>query len=170
MDTIIGLASSGLFGGLLGGLFRLAPEVLKFFNGKSERVHELEMQRIQIERDKALHEQGLQKLQVESQIVLDKGGLDALLGAVQAQATPTGIKWVDALSSSFRPVASYWYLALYSGIKTVTLAVGIIVAWDNMGAVVATLQDAWTPNDAALFAGIMNFWFLDRVIRKNNGT
>ena len=37
-----------LLGGLLGGVFRLAPEVLKWFDRKSERGHELAMQ------DKAL--------------------------------------------------------------------------------------------------------------------
>jgi len=30
-----------LFGGLLGGLFRLAPEILKFLDRKSERKHEI---------------------------------------------------------------------------------------------------------------------------------
>jgi len=37
-----------LLGGLLGGVFRLAPEVLRWFDRKAERDHELAMQ------DKAL--------------------------------------------------------------------------------------------------------------------
>ena len=37
-----------LLGGLLGGAFRLAPEILKWFDRKGERGHELAMQ------DKAL--------------------------------------------------------------------------------------------------------------------
>ena len=32
-----------IFGGLLGGLFRLAPEVLKWLDRKDERAHELSM-------------------------------------------------------------------------------------------------------------------------------
>ena len=31
------LIGGGVFGGLIGGLFRLAPEVLKFFDKKNER-------------------------------------------------------------------------------------------------------------------------------------
>ena len=37
------LLSGGIFGSLLGGIFRLAPEVLKFLDKKNERGHELEM-------------------------------------------------------------------------------------------------------------------------------
>jgi len=34
---------SGLFGSLFGGLFRLAPELLKYFDKANERKHELAM-------------------------------------------------------------------------------------------------------------------------------
>ena len=32
---------SGIFGGMLGGVFRLVPEVFKYFDKKNERAHEL---------------------------------------------------------------------------------------------------------------------------------
>lgn len=35
--------ASGLLGSLFGGLFRLAPEVFRFFDRKDERAHELKM-------------------------------------------------------------------------------------------------------------------------------
>ena len=49
-----------LFGGLLGGLFRLAPEVLKWLDKKDERSHELsmldkEMAFAQIKAEQAMH-------------------------------------------------------------------------------------------------------------------
>jgi len=34
---------SGVIGSLFGGLFRLAPEVLKFFDKQNDRKHELAM-------------------------------------------------------------------------------------------------------------------------------
>lgn len=37
------LIGGGVFGGLIGGLFRLAPEVLKYFDKKNERQHEMAM-------------------------------------------------------------------------------------------------------------------------------
>lgn len=35
--------ASGLLGSLFGGLFRLAPEIIKFLDRKDERRHELSM-------------------------------------------------------------------------------------------------------------------------------
>ena len=37
------ILSGGLLGSIFGGLFRLAPEVLKFFDKKNEREHEMAM-------------------------------------------------------------------------------------------------------------------------------
>ena len=37
------LLGGGIFGSLLGGIFRLAPEVLKWVDKKDERAHELKM-------------------------------------------------------------------------------------------------------------------------------
>ena len=37
------ILGGGIFGSLLGGIFRLAPEVLKYFDKKNERQHELAM-------------------------------------------------------------------------------------------------------------------------------
>ena len=51
-----------LLGGLLGGAFRLAPEVLKWFDRQGERGHELAMQ------DKALEFEKLRGAQRMSEI------------------------------------------------------------------------------------------------------
>lgn len=51
-----------LLGGLLGGAFRLAPEVLKWLDRKGERGHELAMQ------DKALEFEKLRGAQCMSEI------------------------------------------------------------------------------------------------------
>ena len=37
------ILSGGIFGSLIGGIFRLAPEVLKYLDKGSERTHELAM-------------------------------------------------------------------------------------------------------------------------------
>lgn len=183
MDGIIGTAvsflGSGIFGGIIGGIFRLAPEIIGYFKRRQEFAHEIDMQRLQMERDKLLHDQALQKLDKESQIVLDKGGLEALKEAIRAQARPSGIKWVDAMSASVRPVATYWYMALYSLVKLAMLTIGVVVAIAALGKdadfISTSLEIAkvfvklWGPEDMALFSGIMNFWFLDRTIRKNQG-
>ena len=43
---------SGILGSLFGGIFRLAPEILKFFDKKNERDHELKMFTLQTDLEK----------------------------------------------------------------------------------------------------------------------
>lgn len=40
---MLDILSGGLLGSIFGGIFRMAPEVLKFFDKKNERMHELNM-------------------------------------------------------------------------------------------------------------------------------
>jgi len=78
---------------------------------------------------------------------------------VLAQAQKSGVAWVDALSTSVRPVITYWFMALYCGAKISGFAAAV-----NGGAVWSVaFSYAWTPADMALWAGILNFWFLGRV-------
>ena len=46
------LLSGGLLGSIFGGIFRLAPEVLKFLDKKNERAHELNMFQLQTDLEK----------------------------------------------------------------------------------------------------------------------
>ncbi|NDF99115.1 MAG: hypothetical protein EB101_09365, partial [Chitinophagia bacterium] len=49
---MLGILDGGLFGSLIGGLFRLAPEILKFLDKKNERAHELNMFQLQTDLEK----------------------------------------------------------------------------------------------------------------------
>ena len=180
METLIELIGSGVFGGVFGGLLRFAPAVLDFFKTRQANAHEKDMMGLTMQRDKLLADQAIEKIRTQAQVVLDKGGLEALKQAIASQGAPTGTKLVDALSASVRPIVTYWYVCLYSLVKTSQLVVIVIGGFtianvSGMDAVQTTaeiadrLAMAWTPADVSLFAGIMNFWFLDRVIRKNEG-
>ena len=82
---------SSVLGGLLGGAFRLFPEVLKFFDAKNERSHELAMQDKQIE---FLKIQGSQKVE-EAKIYQEAVDIGALRDVLVEQAKPTGNKFID---------------------------------------------------------------------------
>lgn len=151
-----------LLGGLTGGLFRLAPEVLKFFDAKNERAHELAMQDKAIEFEKLRGDQKMDELHAQGQLALDAGGVQALVESIKGQAAKTGIAWVDAMSSSVRPILTYWFMALYCGAKVST-----IVAASQSGLPwVDVLRQAWTEADQALWAGVLNFWFVGRVFER----
>lgn len=42
---MLDLLGGGIIGSLLGGVFRLVPEVLKYFDKKNDRQHELAIDR-----------------------------------------------------------------------------------------------------------------------------
>lgn len=148
-----------LLGGLLGGAFRLAPEILKWIDRKSERSHELSMQDKALEFEKLRGAQRMAEIGASAEAAWNTGAIEALRDAVRTQGEKTGVRWADALSSSVRPVITYWFMALYCAAKTAAF-VAAVTAGADWGT--ATLH-TWTEADQALWAGVLNFWFLGRV-------
>lgn len=148
-----------LLGGLLGGAFRLAPEILKWLDRKGERGHELAMQDKALEFEKLRGAQRMDEIGAAADGAWNTGAIEALKEAVAAQGQRSGIGWADALSASVRPVITYWFMALYCAAKTVTFAAGVSAGagWGD------AILHAWTDADQALWAGVLNFWFLGRV-------
>jgi hypothetical protein len=148
-----------LLGGLLGGAFRLAPEILKWLDRKGERGHELSMQDKALEFEKIRGAQRMNEIGAGADAAWNVGAIETLRDAVRTQGEKTGVRWADALSSSVRPVITYWFMALYCAAKTAAF-VAAVTAGASYG--VAILH-AWTEADQALWAGVLNFWFLGRV-------
>ncbi len=148
-----------LLGGLLGGSFRLAPEILKWFDRQGERSHELAMQDKALEFEKLRGAQRMAEIGASADAAWNSGAIEALKAAVVSQGQLSGIKWVDGLSSSVRPVITYWFMALYCAAKTAAFATAVS-AGANWG---TGVLHAWTEADQALWAGVLNFWFLGRV-------
>ena len=148
-----------LLGGLLGGAFRLAPEFLKWLDRKGERGHELAMQDKALEFEKLRGAQRMSEIGAGADAAWNVGAIETLREAVRTQGEKTGVRWADALSSSVRPVITYWFIALYCAAKTATVAAALT---GGAGWGVAILY-AWTEADQALWAGVLNFWFLGRV-------
>jgi hypothetical protein len=153
-----------LLGGLLGGAFRLAPEILKWFDRKGERGHELAMQDKALEFEKIRGAQRMAEIGASADAAWNTGAIDALRDAVRTQGEKTGVWWADALSSSVRPVITYWLMLLYCAAKTVAF-VAALNAGAGWGAAVLA---AWSDADQALWAGVLNFWFLGRTLDKMN--
>jgi hypothetical protein len=155
-----------LLGGLLGGAFRLAPEVLKLLDRKGERVHELalrekdlESERIQGDVRNKQQDALASQAQSNAQVGFNSGAMQALSDSINAQGQLTHVGWADALSSSVRPVITYWFMALYCAAKTAAFAAGVNAGagWGD------AILHAWTDADQTLWAGVLNFWFLGRV-------
>ena len=148
-----------LLGGLLGGAFRLAPEILKWLDRKGERGHELAMQDKALEFEKLRGAQRMAEIGAAADAAWNTGAIDALKEAVAAEGRQSGVRWVDALSASVRPVITYWFMGLYCAAKTAAFAAAVSAGagWGE------AILHAWTEADQALWAGVLNFWFLGRV-------
>lgn len=154
-----------LLGGLLGGSFRLAPEILKWLDRKGERKHELSMQDKALEFEKLRGAGRMAEISAAGDAAWNSGVIEALRNAVRTQGEKTGVKWADALSTTVRPVITYLFVLMYVGVKLSTF-VGSVQMGSGFG---PALLVAWSDSDQALLAGILNFWFISRVWDRHHG-
>lgn len=147
-----------LLGSLFGGALRLAPEAMKLFDRKAERKHELDLQ------DKNLALETLRGASKMNEMLaqVESTHLQAVVEAAKAQAQQIGIKFVDALNALVRPVVTYWLVGLFSVAKFAA----VIAAVQHGANVADSLALTWGSEDQVLFAGIINFWFVGRVLDK----
>jgi hypothetical protein len=146
-----------LLGSLLGGVFRIVPEVMKLWDAKNEREHELkmlgkEMEFAQIKGEIAMREQ---------ETVLMGKELDAMTEALKEQgetARASG-QFISAISAAVRPLVTYWFVTLYSIVKlaSILMAVDAGAEWKEV------LVSSWTEDDMALLMMVLTFWFVGRV-------
>jgi len=151
-----------LLGGALGGLFRLAPELLKWLDRVGERTHELAMQDKALAFEQLRGAQRMEEVVAQNQGAWNTGAFGALREALAGQGQPSGVAWVDALSTSVRPVITYWFMALYCAAKTAVF----IAALQGGTQWTVAVQASWTDADQALWSGVLNFWFIGRVFER----
>lgn len=151
---------TGVFGSIIGGLFRLAPEILKFFDKKNEREHELAMFTLQTDLEKMRGEFRMEERYVDHSVA----AMDAIQAAFkqQGEADARAWKWVASISALVRPGTTYWFLFLYSVVKVMTVWLAYL-ANESMAAV---MEKVWTQHDFGLFSMILTFWFVGRAIEK----
>lgn len=158
------LIGGGVLGGLIGGIFRLAPEVLKYFDKKNERQHELAMFDKQCDLEKVRGQIRLDEIGAQRDAAIDVGVMDALNAAINQQASMVKAAggWAASLSASVRPVVTYWVLFIWSFIH-------VWFAWNSwlMGMPpVEVFKTMMTPDFSALLSGTINYWFLDRTLKQ----
>ena len=154
----------GILGGALGGIFRLAPEVLKFFDKKNERLHEMAMFSRQCELEQQRGQMRLAEIGAQREAAIDVGVMDAFNNAIEQQAEMVKAAggWAASLSASVRPVVTYWILLVWS----------FVHLWFGWSAYLAgappmeVFKMMISPDFSALLAGTINYWFLDRTLKQ----
>jgi hypothetical protein len=148
-----------------GGLMRLLPEVVAFFNKKTDNSHELALMDKQVELEKtksALHQQ---EVQTQGAVDMNVAELAALSEALKGQMQVTGNRLVDTLNFLVRPAVTYFLLLLYALSKVAMFVLAVqhgITGWD-------AIVKVYDPEDRALLSGIISFWFVGRTLDRQNG-
>jgi len=158
------MLSGGIFGSLLGGIFRLAPEVMKFFDKKNEREHELLMFSQQCQLEQLRGSQKLAEIGAQREATVDAGVMNAFNSAIEQQTEMVKAAggWVASLSASVRPVMTYYLLAMYGATKMAA----IMLAYYHGQALTEVLAKSWGTDDMALLTGVINYWMIDRSLAK----
>ena len=161
---MLDILSGGLLGSIFGGIFRMAPEVLKWLDKKDERQHELALFSRQCELEQMRGQMKLAEIGAQREAAIDVGVMDAFNNAItqQAEMVKAAGGWVASLSASVRPVVTYWVLFVWSFIH-------VWFAWNAwLAGAPATevFKTMMTPDFSALLSGTINYWFLDRTLSK----
>ena len=151
-----------LIGTLFGGLFRLAPEVLKWLDAKNDRAHELAMFDKQLEADRLRATSEIDKINAQSSAAMGVEEIRAIVEATKAQATQTGIKFVDGFNSLIRPaLAAQWLIFLWPAVIVAGFVMAVAAGADPLVA----LKAAFGVDEKAMAASIASFWLVDRSLR-----
>jgi hypothetical protein len=161
---MLDILSGGLLGSIFGGIFRMAPEVLKWLDKKNERSHELNMFKFQCDLEQQRGAQKLAEIGAVREAAIDVGVMGAFNNAItqQSEMVKAAGGWVASLSASVRPVVTYWVLFVWSFIH-------VWFAWNAWLAgapAVEVFKTMMTPDFSALLSGTINYWFLDRTLSK----
>ena len=145
-----------LLGSLLGFISSTFPDLLKLWQDKQDRKHELQILDRQMEQMRLGHNQRLDEIAINADV-------SQSLALYRHDSQPSGVTWVDGLRASVRPVITYGFFILFAWVK-----LSAVVLLMNQGglSVNEALIQIWDAETQALFAGILSFWFGTRSLAK----
>jgi len=151
-----------LIGSLIGLFTRALPEVISYFDKKNDRKHELEMVQEQTKYSLALGAQKQEEIKIQGEVTYDEKALDAFKVALEGQNKYTSNSKIDILNAIIRPLITIqWVIILYP-------AVIIAKFWALMAQstpILIAIPLVWTDTENGIVAGIINFFFLNRVLK-----
>jgi len=120
----------------------------------------------QLEADKMKGDQQLAQINAQADASIGAAEIQAIIEATKAQATQTGIKWVDALNALVRPLlAMQWLILLWPAVIVAGFALAIQHGTDPLVA----LRSVFGVDEKAMAASVASFWLVDRSLRKMFG-
>jgi hypothetical protein len=157
---------STLGGLLISGL----PKVLEFFQDKADKKHEMELARVQTERELALAREGFIAQQKVEEIRTDQIAMQSEAQMQQAalahdaKILEKSSKWVVNYVGTVRPTITYIF-------ALELVAINIWIMWHifSLPGVITNIDDVikfsevvFTEDEMAMLGGILGYWFGSR--------
>lgn len=161
---------STLGGILLGGL----PKLLDYFQSKADHKHELELARVQTEREKELAALGFAAQAKVEEIRSDQIAMQTEAAMTQAaldhdkQVLKSASRWVANYVGTVRPTVTYLFVLELIAIN----AFMAIYMWNhpelikNIDDVIKYAEMLFNGEEMALLGSILGFWFGSRGFKK----
>lgn len=160
MLTLISTALSFLMGGL--------PKLLDFFQDKGDKKHELELARMQMERELQMAERGYQAQARIEEIKIEQVAMETQAqerSAMYAHDIEIGkgaSQWVINLRASVRPMVTYLFVLL---LIIVDIA-SIWWAWSTGASFAESIILIFDSDEMQILASIIAFWFGTQAFKK----
>jgi hypothetical protein len=153
MLTLLSTFMSFLAGGL--------PKLLGFFQAKQDAKHELEMARVQSERELALAAQGflaqqkVEEIKTEQIAMQTEAATHAALLSHDMKIGEGASTWVINLRASVRPVITYIFVLELVAVN----AAGFWYAWMTNVPFNEMLAKIFSDDEMQILSSIIAFWF-----------
>jgi hypothetical protein len=149
---------------MAGGL----PKLLSFFQGRADNAHELEMARLQNERELALAAQGFAAQQRIEEIKTDQVAMETqaqervALYQHDMKIGEGASQWIINLRASVRPVITYIFVLELVFVN----AAGFWYAWQTNVPFNEMLTKIFSDDEMQILSSIVAFWFGTQAFQK----
>lgn len=160
MITLLSTLISFLMGGL--------PKVLDFFQDRSDKAHELELAKMQTERELQMLERGYAAQARVEEIRTDQIAMQTAVQERQAlyahdiEIGKGASQWVVNMRASVRPVITYGMFAMLLFVNIF----GFFYAWKTDVPFDQAMQILWDEDSAIIFSSVIAFWFGSQSFKK----
>lgn len=160
MLTLISSLLSFLSGGL--------PNILNFFQDKSDKKHELQMAQLQTERELQMAEKGFLAQAKVEEIHLEQTQVEAQLSERQAlyqhdiEISKGASRWVINIRSLVRPIITYGLFGLLVFVEIFGFFYAIRTGVDFQVA----MNLLWDDETQIIWSSVVSFWFGTQAFKK----
>lgn len=153
MFTLISTALSFLMGGL--------PKLLDFFQDRSDKSHELELARMQMDRELQMLERGyaaqarIEEIRTDQVQMQTQAQERSAMYAHDIEIGKGASQWIINLRASVRPVVTYLFVLLLIVVDIASIA----WAWSTGAAFAEAIPMVFDADEMQILASIIAFWF-----------